>query len=159
MKRFLLSLMSLMAVLPLSAQKREYPSPDGKYYIYFNEEDKEYYMHDNRMDYTYCVTCDDADDFFDDGIVPVWRVDSRYVYISGKYDIWQVDITRALAPMKISKRRHNAPVKFFLVTDGDTLPTDRTVYMKTVDTVTGESGRATFFQRGYKYRFRTYKDK
>lgn len=148
-----------MAALPLSAQTREYPSPDGKYYLCYNEEDKEYYMHDNRMDYTYCVTCDDADDSFDDGIVPVWRVDSRYVYISGKYDIWQIDITRAIAPMKISKRRHNAPVKYFLITSGDTLPADRTVYMKTVDTATGESGRATFFQRGYKYRYRNYKDK
>ena len=29
--------------------------------------------------------------------------------------------------------------------------------MKTLDTVTGESGRATFFQKGYKYRYRNFK--
>lgn len=143
--------------MPLSAQKREYPSPDGKYFIYFNEEDKQYYMHDNRMNYSYCVTCDDADDSFDDGIIPAWRADSRYVYLSGRYDIWQIDITRAIAPMKIDRRRHNAPVKYFLVLKGDTVPVDRTVYMKTLDSVTGESGRATFFQKGYKYRYRNFK--
>lgn len=158
MKRCLLFLICLMAAVPLNAQKREYPSPDGKYFIYFNETDKQYYMHDNRMDYTYCVTCDDADDSFDDGIIPAWRADSRYVYLSGRYDIWQIDITRAIAPMKISKRR-KAPVKYFLMLKGDTVPVDNTVYMKTLDTVTGESGRATFFQKGYKYRFRTYKDR
>lgn len=158
MKRCLLFLICLMAAVPLSAQKREYPSPDGKYFIYFNETDKQYYMHDNRMDYTYCVTCDDADDSFDDGIIPAWRADSRYVYLSGRYDIWQIDITRAIAPMKISKRR-KAPVKYFLMLKGDTVPVDRTVYMKTLDTVTGESGRATFFQKGYKYRYRNYKDR
>ena len=141
----------------MSAQKREYPSPDGKYFVYFNEADKQYYMHDNRMDYSYCITCDDADDSFDDGIIPAWRADSRYVYLSGRYDIWQIDITRAIAPMKINKRRHNAPVKYFLMLKGDTVPVDRTVYMKTLDTVTGESGRATFFQKGYKYRYRNFK--
>lgn len=159
MKRCLLLLTCLMTVLPLAAQKGEYLSPDGKYLLTFNEEDKQYYMHDNRMDYTYCVTCDDVDDNFDDGIIPVWREDSRYVYLSGRYDIWQIDITRAMAPLKISMKRRKAPVKYFLILNGNTLPVDRTVYMKTLDTVTGESGRATFFQRGYKYRFRTYKDK
>ena len=158
MKRCILIIISLMAVLPLSAQTKDYPSPDGKYRLFFNEQDKQYYMHDNRMNYNYCITCDDVKDTFDDGIIPVWRVDSRYVYLSGQYDIWQIDITRAIAPMKIDKRRKDAPVKYFLVYNGDLLPVSRTIYMKSVNTVTGESGRATFFQKGYKYRFRNYKN-
>ena len=159
MKRYLLAALFVLAALPAVSRTRDYPSPDGKYCISFNVEDRQYYMHDNSMDYTYCITCDDADDSFDDGIIPVWREDSRYVYISGVYDIWQIDITRAIAPLKISRRKGDAPVKYFLVKDGDTLPRWETIYMKTVNTVTGESGRATFFQRGYRYRYRTYKDR
>lgn len=159
MKRCLLFLICLATAMPLLAQNREYPSPDGKYYIYYSENAREYYMHDNRMDYTYCVTCDDVDDSFDDGIRPVWRADSRYVYLSGVYDIWQIDITRAIAPMKISKRKKDAPVKYFLILSSNTLPVSKTVYMKTIDTSTGESGRASFFQRGYHYRFRNYKER
>jgi len=140
------------------AQNKEYPSPDGKYVLVFNEAEKEYYMHDNRMDFSYCITCDDAEDVFDNGILPVWREDSRYVYLSGRYDIWQIDITRAIAPLKISKRKHDAPVKYFLVKDSNTMPAGNTIYMKTVNTVTGESGRASFFQKGYKYRYRNYKN-
>ena len=159
MKRILLMAIITLAALEAAAQTRQYPSPDGKYCIFYNEEDQEYYMHDNRLDYDYCVTCDDADDFFDDGIRPVWRADSRYVYLSGNYDIWQIDITRALAPMKIDRRKKDDPVKYFLVYDGSTLSKSQTIYMKTVNTLTGESGRASFFQRGYKYRYRNYKDK
>ena len=159
MKRYLLIAIFLTAVLPMTAQTREYPSPDGKYCLIYNENEHEYYMHDNRMDYDYCVTCDDADDFFEDIIEPVWRVDSRYVYLSGMYDIWQIDITRAIAPLKIDRRKKDSPVKYFLVYDGGTLPRASTIYMKAVNTVTGESGWATFFQKGYKYRFRNYKGK
>lgn len=157
MKRCLLFLICLAAALPLPAQNKEYPSPDGKYCLIFNGADKEYYMHDNRMDYTYPVTGDDADDTFDNGIEPVWRVDSRYVYLSGRYDIWQIDITRAIAPMKINKRKAGAPVKYFLVLRNNTLPVSSTIDMKTIDTSTGEAGRASFFQKGYKYRYRNYK--
>ena len=159
MKRYLLTIVCLLAAVPAFAQNRDYPSPDGKYCVTFNVTDRQYYMHDNRMDYTYCITCDDADDVFDDGILPVWRNDSRYVYLSGRYDIWQIDITRAIAPLKISKLRRKAPVKYFLVYDGNSLPRAETVYMKTVNVETGEQGRATFFQKGYRYRFRTYKEK
>ncbi|MBR3030681.1 MAG: hypothetical protein IKH93_05995 [Bacteroidales bacterium] len=159
MKRYLLTVLCLMAAVPVFAQNRDYPSPDGKYCITYNVTDKQYYMHDNRMDYSYCVTCDNVKDAFDDSILPVWRVDSRYVYLSGHYDIWQIDITRAIAPQKISKLRRNAPVKYFLVKDGNTLPKAETVYMKTVNTETGENGRATFKQKGYRYRYRTYKEK
>ena len=158
MKRCLLFLICLAAALPLMAQNKEYPSPDGKYCLIYNAADKEYYMHDNRMNYTYPVTSTDADDFFDNGIEPVWRVDSRYVYLSGRYDIWQIDITRAIAPMKIDKRRKDAPIKYFLVLQGDTLPVSSTIYMKSIDTVTGKAGRASFFQKGYRYRFRNYRE-
>ncbi|MBO7488386.1 MAG: hypothetical protein J6T58_07595 [Bacteroidales bacterium] len=159
MKRFLLILICLAASVPVFAQNKDYPSPDGKYCLTFNATDKQYYMHDNRMDYTYCITCDDVDDSFDNGIDPVWRVDSRYVYLSGKYDIWQIDITRAIAPLKIDKRKKDSPVKYFLVYDGGTLSRSATIYMTTVNTVTGESGYATFFQKGYAYRYRNYKEK
>ncbi|MBR5431528.1 MAG: hypothetical protein IK119_04005 [Bacteroidales bacterium] len=159
MKRYLLTALFLLAAFQGLAQDRIYPSPDGKYYVRFNEADKEYYMHDNRMDYTYCITCEDADDSFDDGIRPVWRADSRYVYLSGRYDIWQIDITRAIAPLKIDRRKKDAPVKYFLIMKSDTLPRSQTIYMKSVNTVTGESGRASFFQKGYKYRYRNYKEK
>lgn len=159
MKRYFLIAVIILSAFPVLAQTRQYPSPDGKYCLFYDEELQEYYMHDNRLGYDYCVTCDDADDFFDDGIRPVWRVDSRYVYLSGLYDIWQIDITRALAPKKINKRKKDAPVKYFLILDGSTLPKSQTIYMKTLNTVTGEAGRASFFQKGYRYRYRNYKEK
>ena len=159
MKRFILIAILLMTALPVLAQNRDYPSPDGKYCLTYNVTDKQYYMHDNRMDYTYCITCDDVDDSFEDVIEPVWRVDSRYVYLSGMYDIWQIDITRAIAPLKIDRRKKDSPVKYFLVYDGGTLSRSATIYMTTVNTLTGESGYATFFQKGYAYRYRNYKEK
>ena len=150
-------LVLLLTTLAAMASERRYTSPDGKYCLIYNEEQKQYYMHDNRMNYDYCITCEIPKDNFDDGILPVWRDDSRYVYISGIYDIWQIDITRAIAPLKISRRKNDAPVKYFMIYDGNTLHAGNYIYMITVNTVTGEGGRASFHQSGYAYRYRNYR--
>lgn len=156
MKRLLLFAILVFTAAQAIAQTREYPSPDGLYCLLYNAQDQEYYMHDNRLDYTYCITCDDADDLFDDTVRPAWRLDSRYVYLSGRYDIWQIDITRAVAPLKISKRKKDAPVKYYLMLEDGLVHDGQYVFMETVNTVTGETGRASFYQKGYKYRYRTY---
>lgn len=156
MKRFLLITILLLAATAAFAQDKEYPSPDGKYYVAYNAAEKTYYIHDNRMNYSYCVTCDDVADKFSNDIEPAWRTDSRYVYLSGTYDIWQIDITRAIAPLKISKRKKDAPVKYYLVLQDGMVSASPYIYMRTENTATGDSGNASFYQKGYKYKYRTW---
>ena len=156
MKRCLLITVMLLASAAAFAQDRNYPSPDGKYHISYNADRKAYYMHDNRMGYTYCVTCDVAADTFSNDIEPAWRSDSRYVYLSGIYDIWQIDITRAVAPVKISKRKKNAPVKYYLIMHDSIVTASPYIYMRTENTATGEIGNASFYQKGYRYQYKSW---
>lgn len=145
LKFFFLAFLLLPSGRLVADEATCYMSPDGLYCVYFDNASGEYMMHDMRLDFTYSLT-ENVEDGFIAFRKPLWRADSRYVYISGAYDIWQFDITRGYSPKKITKR-HGKPLKYEIVTVDGLVPAIFPIQLTYYNTFTGEKGQAEFHMR------------
>ncbi|KPK80604.1 MAG: hypothetical protein AMS27_16690, partial [Bacteroides sp. SM23_62_1] len=87
-------------------------SPNGKYLLWYEENDSSWYAHDIAKDklisLTRYIPVNFYNEKFDEPNEPGpyglagWSGDDRYVYIYDRYDIWKIDLTEKYKPLNLT---------------------------------------------------------
>jgi len=143
---------------------RPTPSPDGRYYTYYDSAERNWYIYDvvsgERRDMTSRLGVNFYDEDNDTPSVPgpcsraVWSEKSDFVVIGDRFDLWQFDPAGVRTPVNITEgegRRTNTTYtyvnpyddrKFSPAVRGSIIPIGKRVYLTTFNHTTKEWGYA-----------------
>lgn len=106
-------------------------SPEGKYLLWYNHEDLNWYSLDVETRENLCLTKDLDVVFYDEDDdhtwqpgpygLAAWGLSDRYVYLYDKYDIWKFDLTNEIEPLNVTngEGRKNKEVYRYIQLDSD----------------------------------------
>lgn len=92
-------------------------SPLGKYVIYYDSKKKDYFIYETENGNKRCLTNGieenwekNKDDDSYGKYIAAWGMDDAFVFVNGKRDIWQIDLTRSISPINLTNgygNKHN----------------------------------------------------
>ena len=136
-------------------------SPDGAYYIYYDNADQNWHLYTLATGEERNLTADLGVVFYDVEDdhpsakpicgSPIWFDDSRHFLLKDKYDLWKFDAEGKEAPVRLTDGRENRVIYSLVnpyfttrkaMAKGTTLETGRPMYFSTFDRTTKKNGYA-----------------